>query len=317
MAAEHHPSRIIIEPSGVGKLSDVIKAVEDVKPELEDVVLNSFVAVVDAGKSKMYMKNFGEFFNNQIEYANTIILSRTQNLTQEKLEGVVAAIREHNEKAVIITTPWEELQGAQIVSAREQGEEIVKELRSEEEICRVWGQQHEHGEHDHSHEQEDDHHHEGEHDHQQEHEAHHHHEGEHDHSHDHEDHHHGEEHDHHHDHDHHHHEEEHIHGHHHDHDGHHHHHHADEVFTSWGAESPKKYTEAALREILAKLAEGEAYGIILRAKGIVPSEEGGWLHFDLTPGEYEVRHGSADYTGRLCVIGSQLKEEELKELFGV
>ncbi len=317
VAAEYHPSRIIIEPSGVGKLSDVIKAVEDVKPELEDVVLNSFVAVVDAGKSKMYMKNFGEFFNNQIEYANTIILSRTQNLTQEKLEGVVAAIREHNEKAVIITTPWEELQGAQIVSAMEQGDEMVKELLSEEEICPVCGHHHEHGAHDHSHEHEDHHHHEGEHDHHQEHEAHHHHEGEHDHSHDHEDHHHGEEHDHHHDHDHHHHEEEHIHGHHHDHDGYHHHHHADEVFTSWGAESPKKYTEAALREILAKLAEGEAYGIILRAKGIVPSEEGGWLHFDLTPGEYEVRHGSADYTGRLCVIGSQLKEEELKELFGV
>ncbi len=285
VAAEYHPSRIIIEPSGVGKLSDVIKAVEDVKPELEDVVLNSFVAVVDAGKSKMYMKNFGEFFNNQIEYANTIILSRTQNLTQEKLEGVVAAIREHNEKAVIITTPWEELQGAQIVSAMEQGDELVKELLSEEEICPVCGHHHEHGEHDHSHE--------------------------------HEDHHHEEEHDHHHDHEHHHHEEEHVHGHHHDHDGHHHHHHADEVFTSWGAESPKKYTEAALREILAKLAEGEAYGIILRAKGIVPSEEGGWLHFDLTPGEYEVRQGSADYTGRLCVIGSQLKEEELKELFGV
>ena len=305
VVAEYHPGRIIIEPSGVGKLSDVIKAVEDVKPQLEDVVLNSFVAVVDAGKSKMYMKNFGEFFNNQIEYANTIILSRTQNLTQEKLEGVVEAIRRHNDKAVIITTPLEELQGAQIVSAMEQGDELVKELLAEEEICPVCGHHHESGEHDHSHSHsEGDHHHD--HCHCQEeghdHSHHHEHEGEHDHCHCQEE---G------HDHAHHHHD-----GHDH-HDHHHHHHHADEVFTSWGAESPRKYTEAALKEILAKLAEGETYGIILRAKGIVPSEEGGWLHFDLTPGEYEVRPGSADYTGRLCVIGSQLKEDALKELFGV
>ena len=327
VVAEYHPGRIIIEPSGVGKLSDVIKAVEDVKPQLEDVVLNSFVAVVDAGKSKMYMKNFGEFFNNQIEYANTIILSRTQNLTQEKLEGVVEAIRRHNDKAVIITTPWEELQGAQIVSAMEQGDELVKELLAEEEICPVCGHHHESGEHDHSHSHsEGDHHHD--HCHCQEeghdHSHHHEHEEEHDHCHCQEE---GHDHSHHHEHegehDHCHCQEEgHDHAHHHHdghdhHDHHHHHHHADEVFTSWGAESPRKYTEAALKEILAKLAEGETYGIILRAKGIVPSEEGGWLHFDLTPGEYEVRPGSADYTGRLCVIGSQLKEDALKELFGV
>ncbi len=258
----------------------MIKAVEDVKPQLEDVVLNSFVAVVDAGKSKMYMKNFGEFFNNQIEYANTIILSRTQNLTQEKLEGVVEAIRRHNDKAVIITTPWEELQGAQIVSAMEQGDELVKELLAEEEICPVCGHHHESGEHDHSHSHsEGDHHHD--HCHCQEeghdHSHHHEHEEEHDHCHCQEE---GHDHSHHHEHegehDHCHCQEEgHDHAHHHHdghdhHDHHHHHHHADEVFTSWGAESPRKYTEAALKEILAKLAEGETYGIILRAKGIVP-----------------------------------------------
>lgn len=305
VVAEYHPERIIIEPSGVGKLSDVIRAVENVKPELEDVALNSFVAVVDAGKSKMYMKNFGEFFNNQIEHANTIILSRTQKLSQDKLEAVVDALKEHNGKAVIITTPWDDISGSQIVSAMEQGDELVKELMAGEDICPVCGHHHDE-DHDHEHEHDHDHHH----DHDEECGCHDHEGHDHEHHHDHD-----EEcgcHDHHHDHD----EECGCHDH-HDHDHHHHHHHADEVFTSWGAETPKKFEEAKLGEILKKLAEEDTYGTILRAKGIVPGAEGVWLHFDLTPGEYEIRHGEADYTGRICVIGSKLEEAGLKSLFEV
>ena len=289
VAAEYHPSRIIIEPSGVGKLSDVIKAVEDVKPELEDVVLNSFVAVVDAGKSKMYMKNFGEFFNNQVEYAGTIILSRTQDMKQEKLEECVKQLREHNASATIITTPWDEIKGEQILAAMEKNNTLEKELLEEEH-------------HHHHHEEEEHecchhHDHEGEeheccHDHEgDEHHHHHHHEGEeHECCHDHEEgeHHHGE---------------------------HHHHHHADEVFSSWGVETPHKFTREELTAILAELSESDRHGMILRSKGIVPAVTGEWLHFDMTPGEYEIREGAADITGRICVIGSKLKEDEIAALF--
>ncbi|MBP3577418.1 MAG: GTP-binding protein [Lachnospiraceae bacterium] len=286
------PDRIIIEPSGVGKLSDVIKAVQDVQDELSGAELNSFSAVVDASKAKIYMKNFGEFFNNQVESAKTIILSRTQNVKEEKLEQVVALLKEHNEEAAIITTPWDELDAALVLSAMEKKTSFEDEMLEE--------MKHHHHEHHHHHEDGEcccGHHHDHE-----EHENHH---------------------DHHHEHEHHeHHEHHHEHGegctcgcHDHDHEGHHHHHHADEVFTSWGKETPHKYTKEEIEAVLVKLAETNEFGTILRAKGMVDGVDGQWIYFDLVPGEYELRVGQADYTGKLCVIGTDLKEDALAEAF--
>ena len=265
---QFQPDRILIEPSGVGKLSDVIVAVENTVADIPDMRLNSFVTVADAGKVKVYMKNFGEFYNNQIESAGTIILSRTQKLTQEKLEAAAALLREKNPTAAILTTPWDQLDGKTILAAVEKvslADELLEKMRAEHEAEEA---EHHHHHHDHD-----------------EHEHHHHHHGE----------------------------------------GecddpecacHHHHHHADEVFTSWGAETPKQFTQADIDRILTALDSGE-YGAILRAKGIVPAADGQWLHFDYVPQEHEVRYGAADYTGRLCVIGSQLKEDGLKTLFGL
>ena len=310
---QFQPDRILIEPSGVGKLSDVIVAVENTVADIPDMKLNSFVTVADAGKVKVYMKNFGEFYNNQIESAGTIILSRTQKLTQEKLEAAAALLREKNPTAAILTTPWDQLDGQAILAAVEKvslADELLEKMRAEHEA-----QEAEHHHHHHEHDHDDDH---------DEHEHHHHHDHDDEDDHEHCCHHHhheGEEHEdcHHHDHD-----EEHEH--HHHHDGqecddpacscHHHHHHADEVFTSWGAETPKQFTQADIDRILTALDSGE-YGAILRAKGIVPAADGQWLHFDYVPQEHEVRYGAADYTGRLCVIGSQLKEDGLKTLFGL
>ena len=301
---KYSPDRIIIEPSGVGKLSDVIKAVSGVMENNDDVQMNGYVTVADATKCKMYMKNFGEFYNNQIEYAKTIVLSRTGSIADDKLELALQLIREKNEDATIITTPWEEIDGKQILGAMEQSSSLADELMKEEEVCPECGHHHHH-EHHHDDECCCGHHHDHEHDHE-----HHHHDGEyhHDgecccgHHHDHEC-----DHDHEHDHEHHHHDGE-----------HHHHHHADDVFTSLGMESAHKYSEEELTDILKKLSEEDAgYGNILRAKGIVPATEGEWFHFDLVPGEYEVRRGSADYTGRLCVIGAELKEAEIKQLFHI
>ena len=314
---QFQPDRILIEPSGVGKLSDVIVAVENTVADIPDMKLNSFVTVADAGKVKVYMKNFGEFYNNQIEAAGTIILSRTQKLTQEKLEAAVALLREKNPTAAILTTPWDQLDGKTVLAAVEKvslADELLEKMRAEHEA-----EEAEHHHHHHEHDHDDDH---------DEHEHHHHHDHDDEDDHEHCCHHHhheGEEHEdcHHHDHDHDHDEE---HEHHHHHDGqecddpacscHHHHHHADEVFTSWGAETPKQFTQADIDRILTALDSGD-YGAILRAKGIVPAADGQWLHFDYVPQEHEVRYGSADYTGRLCVIGSQLKEDGLKTLFGL
>ena len=294
---DYTPDRIIIEPSGVGKLSDVIKAVKDVSGDL-DVELDSYTTVADVSKVKIYMKNFGEFFNNQIESANTIILSRTQTTTQDKIEKAVAMIREKNDHATIITTPWDEIDGAAIREAMQNYKSLEETMM--DEAKKGHDHDHDHGDectcgchdHDHHHDHDDDHEHHHDHD-------------EHEHHHDHD------EHEHHHDHDH---------GDEctcgcHDHD--HHHHHADEVFTSWGKETPHKYNEDKLREILDTLADTEKYGVILRAKGIVPSDAGEWLYFDLVPGEFEIRKGKADITGKLCVIGSKLKEDDLAELFEV
>jgi len=315
---KYSPDRIIIEPSGVGKLSDVIKAVADVKKDFEDVELNSFITVADAGKTTMYMKNFGEFFNDQIENANTIVLSRTAKTPESKLEKAVAAIKEHNDKAVIITTDWDSLTGKQILDTMEKAAGEIKDLlftKEELESCEH------HHDHEHSHEDGHEcchgHHHEQTHEDGHECGCGHHHEQTH------ED---GHEccHGHHHDHDH---EDGHECGcgHHHDHDhedGHecscgHHHHHADEVFDSWGITTPKRFSKEALEKILDKLAWGNGLGIILRAKGIVQSEGEGWLEFDLTPGEFEVRNGAPDVTGKLCVIGSRLKKDDIKALFEV
>ena len=264
------PDRILIEPSGVGKLSDVIVAVENTVKDVPDMKLNSFVTVADATKVKVYMKNFGEFYNNQIESAGTIILSRTQKLNQEKLEAAVALLREKNPNAAILTTPWDELDGKTILSAIEKvslADELLARMQAEHAADEA---EHHHHHHDHD---EDDHDHE-----------------------------------------------------HHQHDGeecddphcscHHHHHHADEVFTSWGVETVKVFTESELETILTALDSGD-YGAILRAKGIVHSEDGKWLHFDFVPEEHQIRFGAADYTGRLCVIGSQLKEDKLAALFGL
>ncbi len=301
---EYNPDRVIIEPSGVGKLSDVIRAVRGV--ETETAKLNCFTTVVDAGKCKMYMKNFGEFFNDQVENASTVILSHTDVAKAAKVEEAVKLVREHNAEAVIVTTPWSDLDGKEILSAMEERDTLAKDL---EEL------EHEHHHHEHHHH----------HDHE-EHEHHHHEHGEHcncgchghhhDHNHDHEEHehHHHHEHEHHHDHEHHHHHE---HGEHcncgcHDHD--HHHHHADEVFSSYGVETAKKFTVEGITAILESFSEGDDYGMILRAKGIVAAEDGKWIHFDYVPGELDVRYGTPSVIGRLCVIGSGIDKEKIKEL---
>ena len=302
--AQFHPDRILIEPSGVGKLSDVIVAVENTVADVPDMKLNSFVTVADATKVKVYMKNFGEFYNNQIESAGTIILSRTQKLTQEKLEAAVALLREKNADAAILTTPWDDLDGKIILSAMEKvslADELLAKMREEHEA-----EEAEHAHHHHDHEEQEHHHH----DHDEEEcddpdcACHHHHDDDED------------EHEHHHDHDH---------EHHHDEDEcddpncschHHHHHHADEVFTSWGKETPKPFTQADIERILTALDSGE-YGKILRAKGIVNGENSAWIEFDYVPEEHDLRVGHPDYTGRLCVIGAELKEDKLAELFGL
>ena len=329
VADQFHPDRILIEPSGVGKLSDVIVAVENTVADVPELKLNSFVTVADDTKVKVYMKNFGEFYNNQIESAGTIVLSRTQKLTQEKLEAAVALLREKNPDAAILTTPWDALDGKVILSAMEKvslADELLAKMREEheaEEAEHAHHHDHDHAEHEHHHHHHDEdecddpdcachHHHqddedEDEDEHEHEHEHHHH---DHDH----------EEHDHHH-HDH----EEHEH-HHHDHGHecddpncschHHHHHHADEVFTSWGKETPKPFTQADIVRILTAL-DSDEYGKILRAKGIVNGQDGDWIEFDYVPEEHDVRAGHPDYTGRLCVIGAELKEDKLAELFGL
>lgn len=299
--SQYEPDRIIIEPSGVGKLSDVIKAVQKVV-DGENVVLDSYITVADVKRAKMYLKNFGEFYKNQVQYASTIILSRTQDVKEDKLEKTIELIRTLNDRSPIVTTPWEDITGAQILEVMEGKNDFAEDLLREAEICPECGHHHHEGEHchDHEHDHEHDHGHEG-HDHEAHlHDGGHCHHEEHHHDHDHHDHCGCEGHDHHH----------------HGHEG---HHHADEVFTSWGKETPKKFTEEQVRGILEKMADEDSreYGIILRAKGIVPDENGKWLHFDLVPGEEEVRYGAAEYTGRICVIGSELKEDKLAELFGL
>ena len=277
--AQFQPDRILIEPSGVGKLSDVVVAVQNTIAEVPDMVLDSFVTVADGTKVKVYMKNFGEFYNNQIESAGTILLSRTQKLSQEKLEAAVALLREKNPDAAILTTPWDQLDGKAILSAMEKvslADELLEKMRAEHAADEA--------EHDHEH-----HHHDHDHEHDHEHEHEHHHE------------------------------------HHHDHDHecddpscscHHHHHHADEVFTSWGRETPKVFTQADIERILTAL-DSDDYGRILRAKGIVNGEGGRWIEFDFVPEEHDIRPGRPDYTGRLCVIGAELQEDKLAELFGL
>ena len=287
---DYAPDRVIIEPSGVGKLSDVMKAVEDAKQDA-DVVINSATTVVDVAKCKMYMKNFGEFFNNQVESAGTIVLSRTQNVPEKKVNDTVAMLREHNKDAAIITTPWDDIDGKVILDAMEHANTLDKLIKEAVEIARKHEKEHHHHDHDHDHE-------EHEHHHDHEHEEHEHH---HDHEH--------EEHEHHHDHEHgpgctcgc------------HDHD-HHHHHHADEVFTSWGEETAKKFTTDEIKEKLHALEDG-SYGMILRAKGMVPAEDGTWIYFDYVPGESDIRSGAAQVTGKLCVIGSKIDEDKLADLF--
>ena len=306
------PERILIEPSGVGKLSDVLKAVENVAVEL-DVQVNSAVAVVDASKAKMYIKNFGEFFINQIQFAGTIILSRTDKVTGVKLEECVQLIREHNSKATIITTPLDQLDGRDVLETIEGADTLDDMMR---EMLEQVQDEHEH--HHHDHDDEHDHHHHHDHDDDEEHDHHHHHGHDGDEEHEHHHHHHDHdddddehEHHHHHDHDH----DGHEHHHHHDHD-HHGHHHADEVFTSWGKETPAVYTEEKLESILTALDSGE-YGAILRAKGMVPAGDGTWIYFDYVPEEHDIRSGKPEVTGKLCVIGAELKEDKLEELFRV
>ena len=303
---QFHPDRILIEPSGVGKLSDVLKAVMNVQSD--DLVLNTYTTVVDASKIKMYMKNFGEFYKNQVETAKTIILSRSQKLSEDKLAEALAMIRQLNEHATIVTTPWDDINGKQILEAMEIKNSFAEELLKDEGICPVCG---------HHHDDEDD---ACDHDH----EHHHHHDDDDDecchHHHDHDD----DEHEHHHDHEccHHDHDEDEHEHHHHDGEcgcGHHHHHHghdADEVFSNFGVETAKKFTREELENALSKLS-GEEYGTVLRAKGIVAGADGVWYHFDFVPEEYEVRTGSADVTGRMCVIGAKLAEDKIKALFGV
>lgn len=279
---KYNPDRIVIEPSGVGKLSDVIKAVQGVQEEV-DIILNSYTTVVDAKKCCMYMRNFGEFFNNQVEYAGAIIMSRTDIVDEKKAQEAMELLRSINKKAAIITTPIEELSGEKLVEVMEHPVSLEEEMM-EEEVCPECGHIHEHGHH-HEHEHHHEHHHEHEHDHHHEHEC-------------------GCGHEHH-----------------HEHEcscGHeHHHHHADEVFTSWGKETIRKYTKEELTDILDKLSGSEEYGVILRAKGMLPCEDGTWIYFDMVPEETEIREGAPEYTGRLCVIGSKLKEEKLAQLFGI
>ena len=297
---KYHPDRILIEPSGVGKLSDVIKAVQGVQGDV-DIVLNSYTTVVDAKKCKMYMRNFGEFFDNQVEYAGAIIMSRTDIIDEKKAQQAMELLRGINAKAAIITTPIEKLDGKKILEVMEKPVSLEEELMSEEEVCPECGHVHEHGEH---------HHHDHDHDHEcgcghdhEEHEHHHH-----DHEcgcgHDHEEH------------EHHHHDHDHECGCGHDHHDH-HHHHADEVFTSWGCETIRKYTREGLEKMLEALSASEDYGIILRAKGMLPAEDGTWIYFDMVPGEYEIREGEPDYTGRIVVIGTDIHEDELLKTFGL
>ena len=319
------PDRIIIEPSGVGKLSDVMKAVLKVADEA-DIELSTYTAVADAMKCKMFMKNFGEFYNNQIESAKCIVLSRTQKLSEKKLDEVVAMIREKNPEATIVTTPWDDISGAQIMDAMEKKNDFVMQLMEEEEHDHCGcGHDHDHEHehhHDHDHEEHDHHDHEGHNHHDHDHEDH-----DHDHDHDHEDHDHHDHHDHNHDHcgcDHdHEHEEHHEHHydehgncscghHHHDHEG---HHHADDVFTSWGTETHHKYTDDEVQEVLERMANSQAFGMVLRAQGMIQATDGAWIYFDLVPGEYEIRKGEPEVTGRLCVIGTELKTEEIERAF--
>ena len=316
--SDFHPDRILIEPSGVGKLSDVIAAVRRVLTD--DVALGCFVTVADANKCKVYLKNFGEFYSNQVETASAIILSRTGSISEDKLDTAVSLLREHNKNAVIITTPWDQLSGKQILDAMEHQNSLT------EELSQMIEHQHRHEDdeecddpdcscHHHHHDDDDAHEHEHHHHHHDEsHEHHHHHDDDEAHEHEHHHHHHdGEECD---DPDcscHHHHDEE-------AHEHHHHHHHghdADEIFQSWGVETPKKFTQEEIESILRALDQDESYGIVLRAKGIVPCTDGSWLHFDHVPGEIDVRTGCAAVTGRLCVIGSKLKDDEIAALFGV
>ena len=291
--SKYHPDRILIEPSGVGKLSDVIKAVQGVEEET-GLVLNSYTTVVDAKKCKMYMRNFGEFFNNQVEYAGAIIMSRTDIVDEAKAQASLELLREINSKAAIITTPIEKLEGKKLLEVMEHPVSLADELMEEEEVCPECGHVHEHGEHHHDHDHEEHEHHHHDHDeecgcgHDHDHEEHEHHHHDHDHEcgcgHDHHD---------------------------------HHHHHADEVFTSWGRETIKKYTKENLEKMLEALSASDEYGIILRAKGMLPAEDGTWIYFDMVPEETEIREGAPEYTGRLCVIGSKLKEDKLAELFGL
>ena len=304
---KYQPDRVIIEPSGVGKLSDVAKAVASVADHAE---MGAKITVVDATKCKMYIRNFGEFFNDQVQYADVIALSRTSGIKEEKLMTAVQMLKELNADAQIVSTPWEDLTGEQFMAAMEHRSTLAQELAemaSHEE-------EHEHHHHHHDEDEEHEHHHHH-HDEDEEHEHHHHHHDE-DEEHEHHHHHHGEdeEHAHHHHHD----------GeecgcghHHHDHDGHHHHHHADEIFTSWGAETPKKYTEEEVRSILEQLGDEEKYGMVLRAKGMLNTNESEWIYFDYVPEEVDIRKGDPILTGRFCVIGSKIKEDALKELFGI
>lgn len=281
----YSPERVLIEPSGVGKLSDVMKAVQGAMQD-EEVILNSAVVVVDAGKCKMYMKNFGEFFTNQIEYAGTIILSRTGKMSEEKVSACATMLREHNAKATIITTPWEELEGTDILETIEGAKDLEAELMKEV-MARKDDHDHHHHDHGHHHCHEEEHDHEHHHGHEEEHDHEHHHCHEEGHGH------------------------EHYHGHHHDHG----HHHADEIFTSWGIETPSSYTRNEIEDCLRKLEQEEEYGIVLRAKGMVPAGDGTWIYFDYVPEESDIRTGKPDVTGKICVIGSKLKEEKLAALF--
>ncbi len=294
----YHPDRIIIEPSGVGKLSDVAKAVSDMQEDAQ-IEVDSLITVVDGKKAKMYMKNFGEFFDNQIEYANTIVLSRTQMMDEAKLKECIELLREKNEEAAIVTTEWDKLSGDMIKAALEQGHDLKKEMM--ELISHMHHEHHDHEHHDHEHHHEHDHgHHHHDHDHEHDHEEHEHHDHEHHHDH-------GEDctcgcHDHDHE------------EHHHDHE-HEHHHHADEVFTSWGIETVHKFSRAELEDLLKLLSMTQDFGTVLRAKGIVQTEEGGWLEFDMVPEETEIRDCKPDYIGRICVIGTELKKDELEKVF--
>ena len=310
--SKYHPDRILIEPSGVGKLSDVIKAVQGVEEET-GLVLNSYTTVVDAKKCKMYMRNFGEFFNNQVEYAGAIIMSRTDIVDEAKAQAALELLREINAKAAIITTPIEKLDGKKLLDVMEHPVSLAQELMEEEEVCPECGHVHEHGEHHHHDHEEHEHHHDHDHEcgcgHDHDHEEHeHHHDHDHEcgcgHDHDHEEH------------EHHHHDHDHECGCGHDHHDH-HHHHADEVFTSWGRETIRKFTRENLEKMLEDLSASDEYGIILRAKGMLPAEDGTWIYFDMVPEETEIREGAPEYTGRLCVIGSKLKEDKLAELFGL